>query len=67
MPQFEGISRAADQEAGFRAATQAAVERFKEDHGPPEPGKPVRLRVAEMYVTVQNPIHDYIVVLDTDG
>jgi hypothetical protein len=67
MPQFEGISRAADQEAGFRAATQAAVERFKEDHGPPEPGQPVRLRVAEMYVTVQNPIHDYIVVLDTDG
>ena len=67
MPQFEGISRAADQEAGFRAATQAAVERFKEEHGTPEPGQPVRLRVAEMYVTVQNPIHDYIVVLDTDG
>jgi hypothetical protein len=67
MPQFEGISRAADQEAGFRAATQAAVERFKEDHGPPEPGQPVRLRVADMYVTVHNPIHDYIVVLDTDG
>ena len=56
-----------DPEAGFRAATKAAVDNYKAEHGAPEPGKPVRLRVAEMYVEVQNPIHDYIVVLDTDG
>ena len=68
MPRFEGVSRATeDSEAGFRAATKDAVERFKAEHGAPEPGKPVRLRVVEMYVDVQNPIHDYIVVLGTDG
>ena len=68
MPQIEGISSTkADPEAGFRAATKDAVEKYKADHGTPKPGKPVRLRVAEMYVTVHNPIHDYIVVLDTDG
>lgn len=67
MPQFQGTSRAADDQAGFRAATQAAVDKYKEEHGVPEPGSPVRLRVAEMYVSVHNPIHEYIVVLDTDG
>jgi hypothetical protein len=67
MPQVEGVSSAESPEAGFRAATQDAVDKFKAEHGAPEAGKPVRLRVAEMYVTVQNPIHDYIVVLDTDG
>lgn len=68
MPLVEGVSRISeDPEAGFRAATKAAVDNYKAEHGAPEPGKPVRLRVAEMYVEVQNPIHDYIVVLDTDG
>ncbi len=63
--EFHVISE--DPEAGFRAATKAAVDNYKAEHGAPEPGKPVRLRVAEMYVEVHNPIHDYIVVLDTDG
>jgi hypothetical protein len=68
MPQIEGVSSTkADPEAGFRAATKDAVEKYKAEHGAPEPGNPVRLRVAEMYVEVQNPIHDYIVVLDTDA
>lgn len=66
MPKFEGVSRIADDpEAGFRAATKAAVETYKAEVGAPEPGKPVRLKVEEMYVEVQNPIHDYIVVLGT--
>ena len=53
---FEGASR-----HGFRSATEAAVAVFEERHGPPS--EPVKLTVVEMYVTVQNPIGDYRVVL----
>ncbi len=48
----------------FRAATKAAVDEYKAKEGAPAPGAPVRLRVAEMYVDVQNPIHGYIVELE---
>jgi hypothetical protein len=63
---YQGVSNAADgdPDAGFRAATKAAVEEYKAKEGPPAPGSPVRLRVAEMYVDVQNPIHGYIVELE---
>jgi hypothetical protein len=63
---FQGVSNAAEQDAGFRAATKNAVDKYKEEHGAPEPGSPVRLRVADMYVEVRNPIHGYIVDLETD-
>jgi hypothetical protein len=53
---FEGASR-----NGFRSATEAAVAVFEERHGPPP--EPVALSVVEMYVTVQNPLGDYRVVL----
>jgi hypothetical protein len=46
---------------GFRAATAAAVEDFHKKNGVTE--KPVKLQVLEMYVTVHNPIHDYVVRL----
>jgi hypothetical protein len=63
--QFEGVSNAMeDPDAGFRAATKAAVEKYKAERGAPDPGSPVRLKVLEMYVDVQNPIHGYIVVLE---
>jgi hypothetical protein len=52
-----------DPDAGFRKATQDAVEKYKADQGE---GEPVRLRVAEMYVEVQNPIHGYIVELEPE-
>jgi hypothetical protein len=63
---YKGVSDAAtgDSAAGFRAAAQAAVEDYKQKEGAPAPGSPVRLRVAEMYVEVQNPIHGYIVELE---
>jgi hypothetical protein len=68
MPRFEGSSETRDNpDAGFRAAAQDAVEKFKAQRGVSEHGTPVRLRVAEMYVTVRNPVHDYIVVLETEG
>jgi hypothetical protein len=66
MAKYEGVSRASSSDAGFKAATQAAVEEYKKAQGTPAPGKPVRLRVAKMYVRVENPIHEFIVVLGTD-
>ena len=34
MPQVEGVSRISeDPEAGFRAATKAAVDTYKAEHG----------------------------------
>jgi hypothetical protein len=63
---YQGVSDATsgDPDAGFRAAARAAVEEYKAKEGAPAPGSPVRLRVAEMYVDVQNPIHGYIVELE---
>ncbi len=46
----------------FAAAAQNAVEKWEDQRGGP-PDKPTRLKVVEMYVTVHNPIGDYIVVL----
>lgn len=61
---YEGVSLAdGDKDAGFRAATRKAVDDYKDKEGAPEPGKPVELSVAEMYVRVQNPIHEFVVVL----
>jgi hypothetical protein len=64
MAHYEGVSSASEEGAGFRAATAAAVETYKQANGAPQAGTPVRLRVAEMYVNVQNPIHEFIVVLE---
>jgi hypothetical protein len=61
---YRGVSRAADQDAGFRQATHNAVEEYKAKAG--APGEPVRLRVAEMYVEVHNPIHEFIVDLERE-
>jgi hypothetical protein len=65
---YEGYSDATkDQDAGFRAAARDAVEKYKAENGKPEPGQPVRLKVTDMYVDVQNPIHGFIVVLGPGG
>lgn len=61
---YRGVSPANETNAGFRAATGKAVDDYKAKRGLPKAGKPVQLRVADMYVTVQNPIHEYIVVLE---
>ena len=50
-------------EDGFKAAAQAAVEEYERVNGAPPEGEPVTLRVAEIYVTVENPIRDYRVLL----
>jgi hypothetical protein len=65
---WEGYSNATeDNDAGFRAAARDAVEKYKADKGAPQPGAPVRLKVTDMYVDVQNPIHGFIVVLGPGG
>lgn len=67
MPErYRGVSRAEDQDAGFRQATHNAVEEYKAKAGAPDPDQPVRLRVADMYVEVHNPIHEFIVDLERD-
>ena len=66
MAKYRGVSSSSeDDDAGFRAATRKAVDEYKAKEGAPEAGKPVELRVAEMYVKVQNPIHEFIVELET--
>jgi hypothetical protein len=50
----------------FAAAAQRAVEEWESQQGGP-PREPTTLRVVEMYVTVHNPIGDYIVVLGSGG
>jgi hypothetical protein len=56
---------------GFKAAVDDAWEKAKAEDGKSKKAKgtggPARLRVAEMYVTASNPIHDYIVVLEPEG
>jgi hypothetical protein len=64
---YQGVSPAdGDPDAGFRAAAKAAVEDYKAKEGAPAAGAPVRLRVADMYVDVRNPIHGYIVELEPE-
>ena len=60
-PVITGRSR-----ASFAAAAQKAVEEWERQRGGP-PDEPTTLRVIDMYVTVHNPIGDYIVVLGTGG
>lgn len=53
-------------EKSFAAAAERAVEEWESQRGGP-PDEPTTLRVVEMYVTVHNPIGDYIVALGTGG
>jgi hypothetical protein len=50
-------------ENGFAAAAKDAVKKWEGDNDPPPHGELVTLRVVEMYVTVENPLHDYRVRL----
>lgn len=49
---------------GFAAAARDAVEKWEGQRGGP-PDSRTTLRVVDMYVDVDNAIHDYIVVLRT--
>jgi hypothetical protein len=54
-------------EESWKEAAKDAVEKYERDHGPPPPGEPVTLRVVELSVTVENPLHDYRVRLGPGG
>ena len=52
---------------GFSVATHEAVEDYEKKNGKPPEGETWKLKVLEMYVTVENPVRDYIVVLGPGG
>jgi hypothetical protein len=54
-------------EKSWKDAAEDAVRRYEEDHGPPPRGEPVTLKVVELSVTVENPLHDYRVLLGPGG
>ena len=58
-----GIGRS---DKSFAAAAQNAVDQWESQRGGP-PEEPTTLKVLELYVTVHNPIGDYIAVLGTGG
>ena len=60
---WEGRSRKGFEDAAERAAKKAE-NYFK---GKNQWRPPLQLRVVDMYVTVTNPIGDYIVILGTGG
>jgi hypothetical protein len=66
MAHYRGVSNEKDHgdAAGFREATRQAIAEYLDTHS--QLTKPVQLKVADMYVEVRgNPIHDYIVVLES--
>ena len=63
---WEGRSRGAN--ASFAKAAEIAAQKAERElKRRREWDPPVQLRVVDMYVTVTNPIGDYIVVLGTGG
>jgi hypothetical protein len=57
----EGKTGRGESKLGFSVATVEAVKDYEEKHGKPE--QPITLKVLEFYVTVENPVRDYIVVV----
>lgn len=60
---WEGRSKKGFEEAAERAAKKAEDALKRQRRWRP----PLQLRVVDMYVTVTNPIGDYIVVLGTEA
>jgi hypothetical protein len=54
-------------EVGFSAAARNAVEDYERLYGRPPEDEPLTLKVLEQYVTVVNPVRDYIVIVGPGG
>ena len=54
-------------EDGFSAAARKAVEDYEGKHGRPSDDEMLTLKVLEQYVTVVNPVRDYIVIVGPGG
>ncbi len=52
---------------GFSAATKEAVEDYERLYGRPEEGETIELQVLQLFVTVENPVRDYIVIVGPGG
>jgi hypothetical protein len=52
---------------GFSEATREAVEDYERKYGKPEDDEVWTLKVLEQYVTVENPVRDYIVFVGPGG
>jgi hypothetical protein len=52
---------------GFSAAAKKAVENYEDKYGKPEDDEVWTLKVLEQYVTVTNPVRDYIVIVGPGG
>ena len=53
--------------AGFSDAAREAVEDYERHHGKPQDGEIWTLKVLEQWVTVENPVRDYIVIVGPGG
>jgi hypothetical protein len=63
MSEFEGKTGKGDSKLGFSVATVEAVKDYEEKHGKPPEGEMWVLKILELSVTVENPVHDYKVVV----
>ena len=52
---------------GFSAAAKEAVEDYERKYGRPEDDEVWTLKVLEQWVTVTNPVRDYIVIVGPGG
>jgi hypothetical protein len=52
---------------GFSDATRQAVEDYERKYGKPQDDEVWTLKVLEQYVTVENPVRDYIVFVGPSG
>ncbi len=67
MDDEEGKTGRGESKFGFSEATKEAVEDYERKHGKPEDGEVWTLEVLEQYVTVENPVRDYIVIVGPGG
>jgi len=56
-----------ESELGFSVATKKAVEDYESKNGKPQDGEVWKLKVLEQWVTVENPVRDYIVIVGPSG
>ena len=52
---------------GFSAAAKKAVEDYERKYGMPQDDEVWTLKVLEQWVTVKNPVRDYIVIVGPGG
>jgi hypothetical protein len=67
MSEMNTVPEPGKSDDGFSKAAEDAVEKWEKVHGKPKNGETITLRIVDMYVTIENPVRDYIVVLGSTG